>query len=60
MAKRIVPTAPVQRRIERNAPIDTTGMDPEMAKTLTKERNRKGLLETVTGAFGKGKAPKKK
>jgi hypothetical protein len=64
MARRIVPSAPAQRRIERNAPIDTTGMDPEMAKTLTQERNRKGILETVAGAFGKGRAsapkPKKK
>jgi len=53
---RVVPTARLQKRINAQAPMDTTGMDPAMKATLTQERQRKGIFSNLFAPFAKAAA----
>jgi hypothetical protein len=41
--------SPLERAMDRTAPVDTTGMDPEMKATIGGERKRRTVVKMITG-----------
>jgi len=46
--RRIVPTKRLQERVRKDNPVDTAGMDPQMAETVGEDTMRRGVVARAT------------